>query len=98
MPPLMQTTVAACLKDHYGLSELFNNMYKNGISFQDRIVVAEWTKNGKPSKKQMKNKKFVVLEGNRRVRSFQLLRENEGSLHENKIPIEEDSGCRDGIY
>ena len=77
----VQTTVAACLKDHYGISELFNNMYKNGISFQDRIVVAEWTKNGKPSKKQMKNKKFVVLEGNRRVRSFQLLRENEGSLH-----------------
>jgi len=77
----VQSTVAACLKDHYGIDELFNNMYKNGISFQDRIVVAEWTTNGKPSKKQMKNKKFVVLEGNRRVRSFQLLRDNEGSLH-----------------
>jgi hypothetical protein len=77
----VQTTVADCLKDHYGIDELYSNMQNNGISFQDRIVVAEWTNTGKPSRKLTKNKKFVVLEGNRRVRAFQILRDNETLIH-----------------
>jgi hypothetical protein len=77
----VQVTVASYLKDYYSIDELFSNMSKNGISWQDRIVVAEWTANGKPSTKLLKNKKFVVLEGNRRVRAFQDLRKNKGAIH-----------------
>lgn len=61
----------------FNAGELYNNMKMNGIDFQDRIVVAEWPK---PSGNAKPKKKYVVLEGNRRLRAFRKLRVEEDNI------------------
>lgn len=80
----IQDRCAIKLWDTYKANELYENMRKNGISFQDRLVVAKWPKHGKTSSA---NQKYIVLEGNRRLRAFQELRKNQATL--NKLIIKQ---------
>ena len=75
-----QTSQEKChayLWGKYNAKELYENMRHNGISFQDRLVVAKWPDGGEPGQEQI----YIVLEGNRRLRAFKELQDNRATLN-----------------
>ena len=57
--------------NQFEINEMVNQMLINGITWQDRLLVARWPTNDTPND----DAKSVVLEGNRRMRAFMRIQE-----------------------
>jgi len=57
--------------NQFEINEMVNQMLINGITWQDRLLVARWPTNDTPDD----DAQFVVLEGNRRLRAFMRIQE-----------------------